>query len=154
MRESVIQMALERVAADIAALIRENSERIIVDIQEQEKVKADEDPLAGFAFSLSFGAKISPKNNGADVDTNVAWNVKQKKTSTGFVSDQPELPLGDSDTNAGVTIESGGDSVTIDSEGAKRFRELVKEKCKRTLKKQAAKTRGEHDENRFAKKHR
>jgi hypothetical protein len=109
MRESVIQMALERVAADIAALIRENSERIIVDIQEQEKVKADEDPLAGFAFSLSFGAKISPKNNGADVDTNVAWNVKQKKTSTGFVSDQPELPLGDSDTNAGVTIESGGD---------------------------------------------
>ena len=104
MRESVIQMALERVAADIAALIRENSERIIVDIQEQEKVKADEDPLAEFAFSLSFGAKISPANNGADVDTNVAWNVKQKKTSTGFVSDQPELPLGDSDTNAGVTI--------------------------------------------------
>lgn len=93
MTNEMMIKSLKQVAADVAALIDENTKAICEAIKRQMIAKAAEDEYAKLEFSLSIGAKITPRGDEADVMTSIAWAVKEKKIMDSTVSDQQVLPL-------------------------------------------------------------
>lgn len=106
MTTTIIDKALRRVAADVAALIEEHADAIRAAISNQMLITAEEDDEAKLVFSLGIASKIKPKGTEAEVSTTIAWAVKEKKVTYSTVSDQPELPLE-------VTLETSGRKVTF-----------------------------------------
>jgi len=93
MTTTIIDKALRRVADDVAALIEEHADAIRSAISNQMLITAEEDDEAKLVFSLGIASKITPQGTEANVSTTIAWAVKEKKTMSTNVSDQPELPL-------------------------------------------------------------
>ena len=93
MTTTIIDKALRRVADDVAALIEEHADAIRAAISNQMLITAEEDDEAKLVFSLGIASKIAPQGDKAQVSTSIAWAVKEKKTMSTNVSDQPELPL-------------------------------------------------------------
>jgi len=89
----IINKALAQVAADVGELIDQHADAIRAAISNQMLILAEEGEDKQLKFSLTIGAKITPKGDNADVATSIGWAVTEKKTMETNVSDQPELPL-------------------------------------------------------------
>jgi hypothetical protein len=93
MTTTIIDKALAQIGPDIGTLIEQHADAIRAAISNQMLIIAEENETDKLVFSISIGVKITPFGDNADVATSIGWAVKEKKTMSTNVSDQPELPL-------------------------------------------------------------
>lgn len=94
MTTTIIDKALAQIGPDIGTLIEEHADAIRAAISNQMLITAEEENETDkLVFSISIGVKITPFGDNADVATSIGWAVKEKKTMSTNVSDQPQLPL-------------------------------------------------------------